>query len=297
MVDASPPLGTANTTFVVPVREYFFVADHHADPEEVEAACQAAKVVRQVKHSFVGLPVGSTSAFMAALAVAFGVFETLRSEDRAAVALGIFTDTSGLLHGATPLDFRMFEKLTRSDAARDLLDSLRDYRVPPDWYAYRAAAFQNVELTGGVRVAPVGYLREDHRDVIAEVANDLLRIEGTSIGIAIGLTERGTEVSVRADSRLLGGDRQRIVSIIDHLLEYVSPGASGFKYQRRPPHRVEGGARIPHSQAEERMWGLATGTGPDSDPALEHCRKCAHAMITALQDLQFARPELIQGIL
>jgi hypothetical protein len=129
------------------------------------------------------------------------------------------------------------------------------------------------------------------------VANDLLRIEGTSIGIAIGLTQRGTEVSVRADSRLLGGDRHRIVAIIDHLLEYVFPAASGFKYQRRPPHRVEGGARIAHSQAEERMWRLSTDTGPDSDPALEHCKKCSHAMIAALKDLEFARPDLIRGVL
>jgi len=37
MVDTSPPLGSSNTAPVEPVREYFFVADHHADPEEVEA--------------------------------------------------------------------------------------------------------------------------------------------------------------------------------------------------------------------------------------------------------------------
>ena len=296
MVDASPPLGATSTTFVDPVRDYFFVADHHAHPDEVEQNCRA-QGVRKVKLAFVGLPVGSTSAFMAALGVGLGLFDGLPPSARAAVALGIFTDTSGLLHGATPLDFRMFEKLLRNDEARELLDDLRDYRVPPEWYVYRAAAIQNMEVTGSVRVAPVGYIREDHRDVIAEVASDLLRIEGSSIGVAIGVTQRGTEVSVRADSRLLGGERQRIVSIIDHLLDYVFPGASGFKFQRRPPHRVEGGARIPHSQAEQRLWGLATGTGPDSDPALEHCRKCARAMIAALQDLKFARPEEMQGVL
>ena len=34
-------------------------------------------------------------------------------------------------------------------------------------------------------MAPVGYVKDEHRDVIAEIANDLLRIEGTSIGIAV----------------------------------------------------------------------------------------------------------------
>ena len=49
---------------------------------------------------------------------------------RAAAALGIYTDTSALLHGATPLDFKMFELLTRDEETQDILDELRDYRVP-----------------------------------------------------------------------------------------------------------------------------------------------------------------------
>jgi hypothetical protein len=144
----------------------------------------------------------------------------------------------------------------------------------------------------------VGYVRDDHRDVIAEIANELLRIEGTSIGIAIAVTERGTEVSVRADSKLLGEERERIVHIIDHLLEYAFPGASGFKYERRPPHRVEGGAFVPHSQSQQRLWGLGgRGASPDGDPILEHCRACARAIVAALEDIKFARPEEIQGLL
>jgi nanoRNase/pAp phosphatase (c-di-AMP/oligoRNAs hydrolase) len=296
VVDASPPLGMSNTTSVEPVKELFFVADHHANPEDVEEKCRA-RGVRRVKLAYVGLPVGSTSAFMAALGVAFELFDQLGPEGRAAAALGIYTDTNDLLHGATPLDFRMFEKLTRNEATRELLDDLRDYRVSEDWYHYRTAAIQNMEQVGNVRVTPMGYLREDHRDVIAEVANDMLRIEETSIALAIGVTERGTEVSVRADSRLLGNDQQRIVPVIEHLLGYVFPGASGFKYQRRPPHRVEGGALVPHDQAQELLVKLAPATPGNPDPAMEHCRKCAHALLTALKDLKFAKPEEIQGIL
>jgi nanoRNase/pAp phosphatase (c-di-AMP/oligoRNAs hydrolase) len=299
MVDTSPPLGMSNTGPIEPVSDYFFVADHHADPEDVEANCRA-KGVRRVKHAYVGLPVGSTSAFMAVLAAAFGVWEAMGPEGRAAAALGIYTDTGTLLHGATPLDFRMFEKLTRDDATGELVDELRDYRVPPEWFAYRTAAFLHVESTGAVRVAPVGYVREDFRDVIAEIANDLLRIEGTSIAIAVAVTERGTEVSVRADSRLLGQDRERIVRVIDYLLGYAFPGVSGFKHARRPPHRVEGGAFVPHSEAQLRMWRLGENVaraGADEDPVLDHCRTCARALVAALNDLKFARPEEIQGLL
>jgi nanoRNase/pAp phosphatase (c-di-AMP/oligoRNAs hydrolase) len=297
MVDTSPPLGMSNTGRVAPVKDYFFVADHHADPDEVEENCRA-QGVRQVKLAFVGLPVGSTSAFMAALAMAFGLFEGLGAAGRAAAALGIYTDTSALLHGATALDFRMFEKLTRDEATSDLLDELRDYRVPPEWLDYRAEAIHNTEVTGAVRVAPVGYVHDEHRDVIAEIASDLLRIEGTSIGIAVAVTDMGTEVSVRADSRLLGGDRQRIVRVIDYLLGYAFPGVSGFKYERRPPHRVEGGACVPHSQSRERLWKMGLSRSErDKEAVLEHCRECARAIIAALEDLKFARPEEIQGLL
>src|SRR6185436_5548015 len=117
-----------------------------------------------------------TSAFMAAMGYAFGVNDALGPEGRAAAALGIYTDTSALLHGATALDFRMFEKLTRDDETQDVLDELRDYRVPPEWYRYRATAVQQMELEGSVRIAPLGYVREEYRDVIAEIASDLLRL-------------------------------------------------------------------------------------------------------------------------
>lgn len=297
MVDTSPPLGMANTGRVEPVKEYFFVADHHADPDDVEADCRAAGV-KKVKLAFVGIPMGSTSTFMAALAAAFGLLGEIGPKGRAAAALGIYTDTSALLHGTTPLDFLMFDLLTRDPETEELLDDLRDYRVPPEWFDYRTAAFLNLERTGGVRIAPVGYVRDDHRDVIAEIANELLRIEGTSIGIAVAVTERGTEVSVRADSRLLGEQRERIRDVIEHLLEYAFPGVSGFKYERRPPHRVEGGACVPHSESQQRMWKLGTPrTKGGSDPVLEHCRAAARALVAALEDLKFARPEEIQGLI
>ena len=128
-VDTSPPLGMSNTAPVEPVRDYFFVADHHADPDEVEEACRA-QGVRSVKLSYVGLPVGSTSTFLAVLAAAFGLLERVGAKSRAAAALGIYTDTSALLHGATALDFRMFEKLTRDGETVNLVHQMHVNNVP-----------------------------------------------------------------------------------------------------------------------------------------------------------------------
>jgi nanoRNase/pAp phosphatase (c-di-AMP/oligoRNAs hydrolase) len=298
MVDTSPPLGILATPGVLPVKDYFFVADHHADPDEVEENCRA-KGVRRVRLPFVGLAIGSTSAFMAVIAAAFDVLDKLKPEQKAAAALGIYTDTSALLHGATPLDFKMFEVLTRSEETQDILDELRDYRVPPEWYAYRAAAFRNQEVTGAVRVAPVGFVRDAHRDVIAEIANELLRVEGTSIAITLGVTTRGVEASVRADSRLLGQDQHRIVRVIDYLLGKAFPGVSGFRHDRRPPHRVEGGACVPLTPDQRSEWRLdnggsrATGNGP----ILAHCQELARQLVAALRSLESKEPDEMQGLL
>jgi hypothetical protein len=298
MVDTSPPLGMLSTTGVDPVADYFFVADHHADPAEVEENCRA-KGVKRVRLPFVGLAVGSTSAFMGLLASLFGALEKLRPAEKAAAALGIYTDTSALLHGATPLDFKMFEVLTRAEETQDILDELRDYRVPPEWYAYRAAAFRNQEVTGAVRVAPVGFVQDAHRDVIAEIATELLRIEKTSIAIVIGVTRRGVEVSVRADSRLLGTDQERIVRVIDYLLESAFPGVSGFRHDRRPPHRVEGGACGSLTKDQRSEWGLDNGGVPvaSNGPILAHCRELARQLVAALRDLETLQPGEMEGLL
>lgn len=296
MVDASPPLGARNTAGVLPERDFFFVADHHTGMEEVERQSKE-KGVRSIRHAFVGLPVGSTSAFMASIGLAFGVWDDIGPKGRAAAALGIYTDTSALLHGATALDFRMFEKLTRDDETRDVLAELRDYRVPSEWYMYKSISTQWMMSQGAVKIAPIGRVPDEHRDVIAEIASDLLRVENTSLGIAVAWTDRGTEVSVRADSRLLGYDKDRIVRVVDHLLDKTFPGLSGFKYERRPPHRVEGGACTAHNTVQDEAFHLTFVDAPTGYPELDHCRGCARALLTALTELKFQDPEEIQGLI
>lgn len=296
MVDASPPLGSRNTAGVVPERDFFFVADHHTGMEEVERQSKE-KGVRSIRHAFVGLPVGSTSAFMASIGLAFGVWDDIGPKGRAAAALGIYTDTSALLHGATALDFRMFEKLTRDDETRDILAELRDYRVPSEWYMYKSISTQWMMSQGAVKIAPIGRVPDEHRDVIAEIASDLLRVENTSLGIAVAWTDRGTEVSVRADSRLLGYDKDRIVRVVEHLLDKTFPGLSGFKYERRPPHRVEGGACTAHNTVQDEAFHLTFVDAPTGYPELDHCRGCARALLAALTELKFQDPEEIQGLI
>ena len=216
------------------------------------------------------MPVGSTSAFMAVIAAAFGLLDGLNAAERAAAALGVYTDTSALLHGATPLDFKMFEVLTadeetaghRGRPAR-LPGAARVVPVP-------GRRLQDQEVTGAVRIAPIGFVRDEHRDVIAEIASELLRVEGTSIGIAIAVTDRGTEVSVRGDSRLLGSDQPRIVRVIDYLLEVAFPGASASSTSAGPRIGWRVG-RACRTTARPRSCPGAACATTTTRLVLEHC--------------------------
>ena len=84
--------------------------------------------------------------------------------------------------------------------------------------------------------------------------------------------------------------------VIDHLLEYAFPGVSGFKYEKRPPHRVEGGACVPHGESEAKL--PRRGLRDHDDPVvLEHCGAVALSIVNALQDLSQVRPEDVVGLL
>ena len=144
-----------------------------------------------------------------------------------------------------------------------------------------------------------GFVRDAHRDVIAEIATELLRTEKTSIALAIGVTNRGVEVSVRADSRLLGTDQERIVRVIDYLLEAAFPGVSGFRHDRRPPHRVEGGACGPLTKEQRLEWGLDNGGArvATNGPVLAYCQEMARQLVAALRDLESLQPGEMEGLL
>jgi hypothetical protein len=61
---------------------------------------------------------------------------------------------------------------------------------------------------------------------------------------------------------------------------------------------VEGGACVPHNESEQRLWKTVTAANiTDADAALTQSRACARAIVAALRDLKFARPDEIQGLL
>jgi hypothetical protein len=86
--------------------------------------------------------------------------------------------------------------------------------------------------------------------------------------------------------------------VIDYLLESTFPGVSGFKHDRQPPHRVEGGACVPLTPEQRSEWRLngrsrVAGNGP----LLAHCKELARVLVAALHDLEELQPEEMEGLL
>ena len=194
----------------------------------------------------------------------------------------------------------MFEVLTRDEETQDILDELRDYRVPPEWFDYRTAAFRNLEVTGAVRIAPVGYVRDEHRDVIAEIANELLRVEGTSIAIAIG-GDRAGHRGVGARRQPAAGRRPGAHRARDRLPARGtrSRACRASSHERRPPHRVEGGACGPLTKEQRSEWGLDDGSARvgANGPILAYCQEQARQLVAALRDLEMLQPAEMDGLL
>jgi len=220
---------------------------------------------------------------MAALGFAFGVWDNLGPAGRAAAALGIYTDTSASCTADAPGLPDVREAHARPG---DPGCGGRPARLPGAGGLVRLPRGRLLQpaVDRGVRIAPVGYVKDSHRDVIAEIANELLRVEGTSIGIAVASPNGDRRLGPRGQ-RLLGDDPARIVRVINFLLEYAFPGVSGFKHEKRPPHRVEGGACVPHDEAQLRMWS------PRGGPS--RARRCSSTAV-ALRPLSWrrSRPEV-----
>ena len=110
--------------------------------------------------------------------------------------------------------------------------------------------------SGHERPSPVSYRERTYR---RRICCDGLR--------SFQVVCQESDLMIRADSRLLEQDQQRIVRVIDYLLETAFPGVSGFKHDRQPPHRVEGGACVPLTPEQRSEWRLearsrVAGNGP-----------------------------------
>jgi nanoRNase/pAp phosphatase (c-di-AMP/oligoRNAs hydrolase) len=206
LVDTQPGLGH---TFVPPGTKVDIVLDHHLSAEaELPPGNNAAFV--DVRPE-----IGSTSSIVAGHLIDAGV----KPSREAATALfyGIMTDTADLSRNVSEPDLRAQEFLFPL-VDRPKLAAIRSPRLPLGYYQILRHALDKVRLYDGLTLCSLG--RTGSAEMVAEVADLLLRMEGVRAVVCGGLVGTSYYVSVRTEP---GGDAW---GLIRAALE-GEPGSSG----------------------------------------------------------------------
>jgi nanoRNase/pAp phosphatase (c-di-AMP/oligoRNAs hydrolase) len=152
--------------------------------------------------------VGATSTILTEYLQAAG----LQPPPSLATALfyGIKTDTMGLGRGASPADTDAYFYLQpRIDV--DALVEIERAQVPAEYFKSLSASVQAAQVHDGVVISYVGPV--SYPDLAAEMADLLLRLEGTRWVICMGVYQDNLILAVRTRSRR-GGAGQLVRAIV-----------------------------------------------------------------------------------
>lgn len=184
LVDTQPGFGH---TFLPPGLRVDIVIDHHV--------CADAQVnAGDVAFFDVRLDAGATSSIVACHLLDAGVVPSAQAAT--ALAYGIRTDTADLSRNVSELDLRAHEFLSpRID--RQKLAAITNPRLPLAYFAALKEALSKVRLYPGVTLCSLG--RTASAEMVAEVADMLLRMEGVRAVFCGGLIGSTYYVSVRTE--------------------------------------------------------------------------------------------------
>ncbi|MBM4059820.1 MAG: hypothetical protein FJ265_01820 [Planctomycetes bacterium] len=184
LVDTQPGFGH---TCVPPAVGVDIVLDHHL-------CAEAAPSLREVAFVDVRPEVGATSSIVAGHLQAAGV--TPCQEVATALAYGIKTDTADLSRNVSDLDLRAYDFLFPY-VDRQRLVAICSPRLPAAYFQALKDALGKVRLYDGVTLCSLG--RTTSAEMVAEVADLLLRMEGVRAVFCGGLVGTSYYVSVRTE--------------------------------------------------------------------------------------------------
>jgi len=193
LVDTQPGFGH---TFVPPSLAVDIVIDHHV-------CAEAEKTPRDVGFLDVRPDVGATSSMVAGHLLEAGVVPS--REVATALAYGIKTDTADLSRNVSDQDLRAYDYLF-PHVDRQRLVSITCPRLPHAYFQTLKDALTKVRLYDGVTLCSLG--RTPSAEMVAEVADLLLRMEGVRAVFCGGLVSGSYYVSVRTE---VGGDAWRLI--------------------------------------------------------------------------------------
>ena len=147
-----------------------------------------------VPHFDVRTEIGATSSMVTDYLMHAGVEVT--PDVATALFYGVKTDTADLSRNASPLDVAAYEFLqTRVDRVK--LARITTPDVPVEYFRALRAALNNVRFYDNVVLCSLG--RVEAPEMVAEVADLLLRMEGKQAVFCGGLAGKTYYVSVRTD--------------------------------------------------------------------------------------------------
>lgn len=187
------------------------VIDHHVE----------VPVVNGDGYLLINLHTGSACGTVYGLIRYFGVgFEEDVDYDQqvaTAMMVGIYTDTCGMLGDRTTEYDRDAYNGMFDFRDPEALKEIAKFKRPKHWIALKAAAANEAVTEDGVAVVGVGMVSMKHRDILADVCNDIMLWEGINLSVAFSLIDGNVlqgsvrsmcaSVSAAKLCRLLGEER------------------------------------------------------------------------------------------
>lgn len=188
LVDTQPGFGH---TFVPAGTTVDIVIDHHvcADAKSEESGATFIDVRPEI---------GATSSIVAGHLMEAGVVPS--AQTATALVYGIRTDTADLSRNVSELDRQAYEFLSPY-LDRAALATITNPRLPVAYFRTLKDALSKVRLYDGLSLCSLG--RTTSAEMVAEVADLLLRMEGVRAVFCGGLVGQSYSVSVRTE---VGGD-------------------------------------------------------------------------------------------
>lgn len=154
---------------------------------------------------YINIKAGSTCATVYHLirSLGFDFEEDNDYDSRVATALmvGIVTDTENLMSDdTTEYEFQAWSSLFAYRNAANL-KRIVNYERPKAWIAQESAAINNVKITEGVGVVGLGMLPGKHRDMIADLASQMITWEDVHTAVVFAIVDgERVEGSVRSSN-------------------------------------------------------------------------------------------------
>lgn len=193
LVDTQPGFGH---TFVPPGIELDIVIDHHLCEDGGDPGYE-------IGFLDVRTDVGATSSLVAYLLLQAGI-EPSR-EVATALAYGIKTDTADLSRNVSDIDLAANEYLF-PHVDRQVLAAIASPRLPLAYFQTLKNALGELRLYDGVALCSLGLTTSP--EMVAEVADMLMRMEGVRAVFCGGVTGGDYYISVRTE---IGGDAWQLI--------------------------------------------------------------------------------------